>query len=136
MCCIAVLFAGVLARGQVAGAYIGLSLASSMRLARTVNYCVRNFTQMEADMTSVERVLHYCSIPTERYEQFVVGSDWPPKASVDVVFEAVELRYRPDLPLVLDRVSFAIEAGMKLGVVGRTGSGKSSLVSRDGCPSS
>lgn len=45
--CFAAMLLGVLARGSVAGAFLGLSLASSMRLARTVNYCVRNFTQVE-----------------------------------------------------------------------------------------
>eukprot|EP01051_Picozoa_sp_SAG22_P004636 SAG22_NODE_254_length_13588_cov_10.695678_4_plen_394_part_00 len=143
--CFAAMLLGVLARGEVAGAYIGLSLASSMRLARTVNYCVRNFTQMEAEMTSVERMLHYCSVQTERYlgrgelaaagaggwPAGVGGSDsgWPPPLGDSrVEFDRVELRYRPDLPLVLRTVSFTIEAGAKLGVVGRTGSGKSSLV--------
>ena len=77
-------------------------------------------------MTSVERVLHYCGVPTERYEHSG-QSKWPPSLG-RVAFEAVELRYRADLPQVLKRVSFVIEDGAKLGVVGRTGSGKSSLV--------
>ena len=56
-----------------------------------------------------------------------VGDSWPEAGRVH--FVAVELRYRPDLPPALRGVSFAVGAGERMGIVGRSGSGKSSLVS-------
>eukprot|EP01051_Picozoa_sp_SAG22_P004635 SAG22_NODE_254_length_13588_cov_10.695678_3_plen_443_part_00 len=112
---------------------------SQCRTLHTSRSCRVICVKVEAEMTSVERVLHYCSAPTERYDGSAAagddsgggggggGGEWPPLDS-RVVFDRVELRYRPGLPLVLKAVSFAIEAGTKLGVVGRIGSGKSSLV--------
>ena len=134
LCYVAMLL-GVTARGSVAGAYIGLSLASSMRLARTVNYTVRQFTQLESEMTSVERIIHYTSLPYEHtHVRTLTGAAgeeeapaWPPTKGT-VTFEGVQLRYRRELPLVLKGVSFAVGDGEKLGVAGRTGSGKSSLL--------
>ena len=65
--CFFAMLLGITARGDTAGAYIGLALASSMRLARTVNYAVRSLTQLESEMTSVERVLHFADLPIEQY---------------------------------------------------------------------
>ena len=105
LCFIAMLL-GVMARGQMAGAYIGMALASSMRLARTVNYAVRWFTQLESEMTSVERVLHFSDLPTEPYyspdgaaKRSGGSAVWTPSDG-RVEFARVGMRYRPDLPLV------------------------------------
>ena len=126
--CFVAMLLGVAARGEISGAYIGLALASSMRLARTVNYAVRTFTQLESEMTSVERVLHFADLETERYVgEERSGQQWPPPDGT-LEMEHVDMRYRPGLPLVLEDVSFRVKSGDKLGVVGRTGSGKSSLI--------
>ena len=94
---------------------------------------MRQFTQLESEMTSVERCLHFADLAVERYvgeerrEAGGAGRSWPPPDGT-LEMERVDMRYRPGLPLVLEDVSFRVESGDKLGVVGRTGSGKSSLI--------
>ena len=79
-------------------------------------------------MTSVERLHYYASsIPVESAEGIDLPSkEWPHKGKIEM--RNCELRYREGLPLVLKGVNVSIKAGEKIGVVGRTGAGKSSLV--------
>lgn len=114
------MIAGVFYRGSVQSALLGLSLASSMRLARTVNYVVRLFTQLESEMTSVERLLHLADLPIEEHKYDTDTVSWPPSDG-SLRFDAVTMRYRPGLPLVLRDVTFEVPHGTKLGICGRTG---------------
>lgn len=86
------------------------------------------FAQNEQNMNAVERLLVYCQQPAEG--EFTSKDDpppsWPQKGTIE--FKNVELRYRENLPLVLKNVSFDIKAGEKVGIVGRTGAGKSSML--------
>ncbi|VDK20820.1 unnamed protein product [Anisakis simplex] len=94
-------------------------------------FAVRTQTELEAKMTSVERVAHYCNhVESEdnwetKKDDPPVPSDWPSSGGIE--FKNVKLRYRPSLPLALDDVTFSIPPKEKVGIVGRTGSGKSSL---------
>ncbi len=79
-------------------------------------------------MTSTERVMQYTLLPSEILENKVeksVDKDWPQKA--DIVFDDVSFAYDESLPNVLKNVSFQINGGEKIGVVGRTGAGKSTI---------
>ncbi|OJA16611.1 hypothetical protein AZE42_10764, partial [Rhizopogon vesiculosus] len=81
-------------------------------------------------MNAVERVVHYAieleqEAPHE-IEDIPVPSNWPSEGKV--VMKDVVMRYRPELPPVLKSLSMSISPGEKIGVVGRTGAGKSSLV--------
>ena len=109
--------------------FAGLVLAYSVRITGHLMWLVRNFTATEAAMNSVERVLHYGSaVPQEAPSR--MDSDpplsWPTAGAIRVTDLCV--RYRPGLPLVLKGLSFVVGAGEKIGVVGRTGSGKSTLM--------
>lgn len=80
-------------------------------------------------MVAVERVSHYIDLPTEAplyVENRRPASNWPTKGTI--VLENIKLRYRPSTPLVLNGISVTFKGGSKVGVVGRTGSGKSTLV--------
>jgi ABC-type multidrug transport system fused ATPase/permease subunit len=84
---------------------------------------------IEQELNSVERLKHYCQLESEAAP--CLPSDppalhWPSRGAIS--FSNVELRYRPDLALVLKKLSFEVQAGEKVGVIGRTGAGKSSLV--------
>jgi ABC-type multidrug transport system fused ATPase/permease subunit len=83
----------------------------------------------------IERVKHYSEIDSEasynagaKGELITAPPDWPTRGSIE--FNNVCARYRPELPLVLENVSFTVHSNEKVGVVGRTGSGKSTLMVR------
>uniref|UniRef100_A0A8H8CI96 Multidrug resistance-associated ABC transporter n=1 Tax=Psilocybe cubensis TaxID=181762 RepID=A0A8H8CI96_PSICU len=86
------------------------------------------FAQSEQNMNAVERVLHYTELPSERddAEPIEPPESWP--AEGIITFRDVKMAYRDNLPLVLKGISFKTTAGEKIGIVGRTGSGKSSLI--------
>ena len=87
-------------------------------------------------MTSVERVLEYVSLPNENNDeddsenkQLINKTDlknWPNRG--EILFENVSFSYDRNLPNVLDNLSFKVNAGEKIGIVGRTGAGKSSII--------
>lgn len=89
---------------------------------------IAQFAQNEQNMNSVERVVHYTSLESEA--DLDTPNDPPPSwpTQGEIKFQNVELAYRPGLPLVLKGVSFSVEPREKIGIVGRTGAGKSSLI--------
>lgn len=91
-------------------------------------FAVAITVEAESRMTSVERVQYYSyDIPQEREEGTIVpAAGWPGEGAIE--FQNVSLRYRADLPFVLKHVNFSIRPREKVGVVGRTGAGKSSLI--------
>ena len=123
---------GVLARDNpsLTAALLGLSLTYALQVTGTLNWCVRQFTETEIAMNAVERVNHYGHvIETEaamENAETQPAADWPVKGSIHV--ENLEMKYAPDLPVILKGISFDIQHREKIGVVGRTGSGKSSLM--------
>lgn len=77
-------------------------------------------------MTSLERIKEYMDIESENKENNKLTSVWPKEGEIE--FKNVSLRYDPTLPIVLDNLTFKINPGEKIGIVGRTGAGKSSLI--------
>ena len=108
--------------------FAGLGISLCLSITQSLNWSVRMASDLESQMVSVERVHEYTSIPseTDKYYQSDSIADWP--KSGDITFKNVYMKYRPDLPYVLYDLSFEIKAGEKVGIVGRTGSGKSSTV--------
>lgn len=108
---------------------LGLSLVYSIQLSGMLQWTVRTVIDTENGMTSVERIYALTSIPIEacKSEQDkVVDKEWPSKGEISIA--NLRMKYRPNLPLVLDGVNLDISAGSKVGICGRTGSGKSSLI--------
>ncbi|KAJ7070796.1 P-loop containing nucleoside triphosphate hydrolase protein [Mycena amicta] len=90
---------------------------------------VRVAAQLELDFNSVERVIEYLDVPQEApaiIKESRPPAYWPSNSG-NLVVENLEVRYAPDLPSVLRKLSFTIHPSEKIGVVGRTGSGKSTL---------
>ncbi|KAF7311117.1 P-loop containing nucleoside triphosphate hydrolase protein [Mycena chlorophos] len=90
---------------------------------------VRVAAQLELDFNSVERVIEYLDVPQEApaiIKESRPPAYWP-SDSGSLVVEDLEIKYAPELPSALRRVSFTINPSEKIGVVGRTGSGKSTL---------
>ena len=91
-------------------------------------WAVRQSAEVENQMTSVERVMEYTSLdqePPKEVEDRKPPEDWPSAGRVE--FEKVSFGYSPETP-VLKNLNFVIEGTEKIGVVGRTGAGKSSII--------
>ncbi|CAB3994524.1 multidrug resistance-associated 5 isoform X1 [Paramuricea clavata] len=119
----------VLLRDNVPAAMGGLAITYAIRMSGTLQFTVRLTAETEAIFTSVERLLHYIdnlkqeapsSIPDKK-----PADVWPAKGSLSMV--GLKMRYREGLPLVLKGITCNIKAEEKIGIVGRTGSGKSSI---------
>lgn len=119
----------VLTAGQINPGLIGLALSYSLALTGNLNWLVRSSTETETYLASVERIEHYAGLPVERpavIESNRPNAIWPSQGGISV--RELTVRYRPDLPPVLSAVTFDVQPGHKVGICGRTGSGKSSLM--------
>jgi len=108
----------------------GLSISYAMSITQSLNWSVRMASDLEASMISVERIRSYCQIESEAPRDIdgdkKLPKSWPTGGSV--VFSNASLRYRPGLPRVLKGLSIKLPEHSKVGVVGRTGAGKSTLM--------
>lgn len=108
---------------------MGLLLSYSLNITNLLSNVLRQASRAENSLNSVERVGTYIDLPSEAPD--VIEENRPPPgwpASGLVKFEDVFLRYRPGLPPVLRGLSFTIYPYQKVGIVGRTGAGKSSMI--------
>jgi ABC-type multidrug transport system fused ATPase/permease subunit len=106
-----------------------MALVISLTFAGNLQYAVRQLGELENSMTSVERLYSFSLLPSEADPLSPPGLlpvGGPLKGHV--VFEKVTICYAPGLPPTLNSVSFSIAAGHKVGLCGRTGAGKSTLV--------
>ncbi|OAQ27391.1 P-loop containing nucleoside triphosphate hydrolase protein [Linnemannia elongata AG-77] len=110
----------------------GLALSFTLSITQEINYLVRNYCETQNLLVSVERMCEYTDMETEAPETLPLdprveaAAAWPPKHGA-IEFANYSTRYREGLDLVLRNVSFKVGAGEKVGIVGRTGAGKSSL---------
>lgn len=114
---------------EIDSAIFGLSLTMLLQLSGLFQWAVRQSAEAVNLMVAVERVSEFGSLPTEApllLEGDKAHSNWPNLGSIEV--KNLSVRYRPSLPLSLKNISFKIQGGQRVGVVGRTGSGKSTLV--------
>ncbi|KDQ53927.1 hypothetical protein JAAARDRAFT_38897 [Jaapia argillacea MUCL 33604] len=115
-------------RTTVSPSKIGVVLSYSLNITQTLSDMVSTFAQNEQNMNAVERILVYTELPSEAAHTTPDDPppSWPEKG--EIKFNNVKLAYRKGLPLVLKGVSFDVKPGEKVGIVGRTGAGKSSLL--------
>ncbi|CAF4506259.1 unnamed protein product [Rotaria sp. Silwood2] len=113
-------------------AQIALILSYSLSLMALLQWAIRQSVVIETEMTSVERVLDYCSLDQESPAQVPLDLRPPPSwpSHGEIVFNNVSMRHSTPtyLPLDLRYISMTIRASEKVGIVGRTGAGKSSLI--------
>lgn len=148
--CAAALLA-VLARGDIDEGLVGMSVSYAMQVTQTLNWLVRMSSDVETNIVAVERIREYSELeqeadwyvredgdgssepagPEHASNSGVVRrrkgppADWPDVGRVE--FAGYETRYRPGLDLVLRGITTVVNGGEKVGIVGRTGAGKSSL---------
>lgn len=121
----AALFA-VLAKDTIGPATVGLSISYALQISATLSFMVRMTAEVETNIVAVERLEEYTVLPREDvWQKGSVSKEWP--ADGRVVFNNVKIRYREGLELVIRGISLSVKGGEKIGIVGRTGAGKSSL---------
>lgn len=108
---------------------IGVVMGYSAVLAEDVNYFIKMLVNLETSVIAVERIMEYCDLKSEA-PAFVPEnrpvSSWPQKGGIK--FEHYSTKYRDNLDLILRDINLDIKPQEKIGVVGRTGAGKSSLI--------
>ncbi|XP_069129773.1 ATP-binding cassette sub-family C member 5-like isoform X1 [Argopecten irradians] len=113
-------------KGTISPALAALSLSMSIKVSSVIQYFARNINETEARFTSVERIHEYESLVIEKETgSMEVDRRWPNDGRI--TFSDVLMKYRSDMDPVLHNISVDILPRQKVGIVGRTGAGKSSL---------
>ncbi|XP_041078301.1 ATP-binding cassette sub-family C member 3-like isoform X2 [Polyodon spathula] len=126
-----VLFAAlfsVIGRSKLTPGLVGLSVSYALQVTMSLNWMVRMTSDLESNIVAVERVKEYSETETEA--PWIVPDkrppeDWPTQGKVE--FNDYSVRYREGLDLVLKNLTLQVKGGEKIGIVGRTGAGKSSM---------
>lgn len=135
--------------GIISAGLVGFSLTNATNLSETILYLVRTMNELEVELQSFHRVKEYASLPPEEKTDDVhhdvaastpitttvdaaaaapqpLSANWPHTGAIE--FRNVTIRYDPDGPDILKDINLTFSAGERVAVVGRTGSGKSTLV--------
>merc|ERR1712223_899214 len=118
----------VLGRNDLTPGMVGLSVTYALSVTQTLNWLVRMTSEVETNVVAAERLKEYSE--TKQEAQWTLDSDaahdnWPSKGVIQI--KNVSAKYREGLPVVLKNLSFTIDSQQKVGIVGRTGAGKSSI---------
>ncbi|KAJ6572650.1 P-loop containing nucleoside triphosphate hydrolase protein [Mycena sp. CBHHK59/15] len=120
----------VTARFTISPSQTGIMLSYILVVQQVFSQMVRLAATIENDMNSVERILHYADDIEQEAPHHIEGSKppptWPSEGRME--FNDIHLAYRPGLPPVLKGLTMHIAGGEKIGIVGRTGAGKSSIM--------
>ncbi|NWX84061.1 MRP3 protein, partial [Nothoprocta pentlandii] len=123
----AALFA-VIGKNSLNAGLVGLSVSYALQVTMSLNWMVRMTSELETNIVAVERIKEYSETETEApwvIEDRRPPADWPSKGELEFVDYSV--RYRKGLDLVLQDLNLQVHGGEKIGIVGRTGAGKSSM---------
>ncbi|XP_047410098.1 ATP-binding cassette sub-family C member 2 [Sciurus carolinensis] len=117
----------VIYKDTLSGDTVGFVLSNALNITQTLNWLVRMTSEIETNIVAVERINEYINVESEA--PWVTDkrppADWPSRGEIQ--FSNYQVRYRPELDLVLKGINCDIKSTEKVGVVGRTGAGKSSL---------
>ncbi|XP_063235793.1 multidrug resistance-associated protein 1-like isoform X1 [Bacillus rossius redtenbacheri] len=118
----------ILGRDTMSPGLVGLSVSYALQMTQTLNWLVRMTSDVETNIVAVERIKEYAEHKQEapwENPAITVPDKWPSDGRVE--FKDYKVRYREGLDLVLKGITFTVRGGEKVGIVGRTGAGKSSL---------
>lgn len=112
------------------GGNVGLAITQILSLISMCQWGMRQTAELENNMTSVERVMEYAELeqepPLEIENKKIFQAEWPSKGQIK--FKKLSMRYSPKSDLTLRNLEFTVEPKEKIGIVGRTGAGKSSII--------
>ncbi|KAJ5618483.1 ABC transporter integral membrane type 1, partial [Penicillium herquei] len=120
----------VATRGKLSAGFIGVALVNVVTLTENLQGLIMQWTTLETSIGAVSRVRHFQhTVETEHteWESMSPSPEWPQEGAI--IFDDVVASYKDSAKPAIDHVSLAIRPGSKVGICGRTGSGKSSLVS-------
>ncbi|XP_017228295.2 ABC transporter C family member 5 [Daucus carota subsp. sativus] len=115
--------------GSIDPSMAGLAVTYGLNLNARLSRWILSFCKLENKIISIERIHQYCHIPSEApqvIEDSQPPPSWPEEGTIEL--NDLKVRYKENLPLVLHGVSCTFPGRMKIGIVGRTGSGKSTLI--------
>ncbi|KAL0461061.1 UNVERIFIED_CONTAM: ABC transporter C family member 5 [Sesamum latifolium] len=115
--------------GTIDPSMAGLAVTYGLNLNARLSRWILSFCKLENKIISIERIHQYCEIPSEApaiIEDSRPPSSWPENGKIELI--DLKVRYKECLPVVLHGVSCTFPGGKKIGIVGRTGSGKSTLI--------
>ncbi|KAI4097604.1 MAG: hypothetical protein LQ344_000337 [Seirophora lacunosa] len=122
----AVLVAAVIVSAkEIDASLAGFGLSFALQYSGAITWTIRQYTSVELAMNSMERIVEYSQISIEDQEGPAVPAAWPSEGRLQI--KGLVAGYAPDLPPVLKGLSFDVARNQRVGVVGRTGAGKSSL---------
>ncbi|XP_048138473.1 ABC transporter C family member 4 [Rhodamnia argentea] len=127
--CISAVFMVLLPSSIIRPENVGLSLSYGLSLNAVLFWAIYMSCFVENRMVSVERIKQFANIHSEaawEIKDRLPPPNWPFRGNIDL--KDLQVRYRPNTPLVLKGITLSIQGGEKIGVVGRTGSGKSTLI--------
>lgn len=115
--------------GTIDPSMAGLAVTYGLNLNARLSRWILSFCKLENKIISIERIYQYCQIPSEAppvIEDFHPPSTWPECGMIELI--DLKVRYKESLPLVLHDIKCTFPGGKRIGIVGRTGSGKSTLI--------
>jgi len=119
--------AGLFLKNKLSASILGLSLSYALQVTGSLNGIIRSLNELEINMNSAERLLYYANeIEVEDQKGLDAPKDWPSQGKIEI--KDLTMRYAPHLPPVLHHINLDVQSNEKVGVVGRTGAGKSSIV--------
>ncbi|BEI91781.1 uncharacterized protein CcaverHIS019_0406010 [Cutaneotrichosporon cavernicola] len=120
----------VVLNNKVSAAHSGLGLSTMLTIQQVFSWLVRQLAEVENDMVGAERIMYYANNleqePPHEVPDHKPDASWP--AQGEISFDNVVMKYRPELPDVLKGLTIHVKPSEKIGIVGRTGAGKSSIM--------
>jgi ABC-type multidrug transport system fused ATPase/permease subunit len=118
-----------LSEGKIGVGQAGFLMSLTIGLDAIMQWLTRSLSLIESKMVSVERIIEYKNLPSEhRHHKLTIDSipsKWPVHG--EIIIKNLIASYREDLPIIINNLNISFEAGKKIGIIGRTGAGKSTI---------